>query len=142
MTPSRSSNPWLALVLVAMAAGPVAAQAPSTNLLVLDIDAEPILDSSDEIITAGALFNVDVRAATDATPVVEASAPLGAPFKLVAGVALSPTDGHAYVADVGVDVGDLPKVLAIAADGTVATIWSGPPLVSPNGLDVMPDGRL
>jgi len=143
MTPSRRFIPLPALVLVMLAAGPAAAQAPSSNVLVLDIDAEPILDSNGvDIITAGAVFNVDVNAATDADPAVEASAPLGAPFKLVAGVALSPIDGHAYVADVGVDIGDLPKILAIAEDGSVNTVWSGPPLVSPNGIDVMPDGRL
>ena len=125
----------LAAGLAAILALPAVAQQRSTHLLVIDQDAGLVDPNS-----AGALFNVDLQAATDASPAMEASATGGAPFELVSGVAFSPIDGRAYIADLG--TASPPRVYAVDAAGSVETIWEGAPLVQPFSLAFMPDGRL
>lgn len=125
----------------ALVAAPAGAQ-PSTHLLVLDQDAGLLTDTS-----AGALFNVDLEDSTSAAPFVETSAQFGAPFELVSGLAISPLDGRAYVADLGFD--DTPpftpigRIIAVdGATGQTEVIWAGLPLVQPFSVAFMPDGRL
>lgn len=143
----RSSKALLAgpvlsvLVTVAGPAPPASAQAAG-HLLVVDVDAGAV-----SLASAGALFNIDV-AATDilAPPIYEASADSGAPFEYLAGVAVSPVDGRAYVADWGTAVPPavaIPKIFAVdGRTGAVQVIALGAPLLQPFGLTFLPDGRL
>ena len=113
----------------------------STHLLIIDQDAGPVNDDS-----AGALFNLDLQQATNAPPLVEAAADLGAPFELISGVAFSPVDGRAYIADLGTDsvppFTPIGRIFAVDAAGVVETIWEGAPLVQPFSLAFKPDGTL
>jgi hypothetical protein len=109
--------------------------AQSSNVLVIDVDAESVSPTS-----AGAVFNINTLQATDTTPVVEASAVSGAPFEYLAGGAISPFDGRLYVADWGSGAG--AKVVAVAADGTTEVIAQGAPLVQPYGLTFDAAGKL
>lgn len=130
------------LALAALAAGSSATAQPASHLLVVDQDAGLVTD-----ISAGALFNVDLDAATDSDPQVEASAEFGAPFELVSGLAISPLDGRAYIADLGIDdtapFNPVGRIIAVdGATGDVEVIWAGAPLVQPFSVAFMPDGRL
>lgn len=140
----RVSVPLLSLALAsASIAGSAAAGPASTNLLVIDQDAEQV-----NLRSAGALYNVDVAAAPGSAPAIEAAATAGAPFELISGVAISPVDGRAYVADVGIDdpvtgAPAVPRILAIdGVSGAAEVIAEGAPMAEPFALAFAPDGRL
>jgi hypothetical protein len=134
----RHPHPFALLACAVLATAPALAQAPATQLLVIDQDASYVADDN-----AGALFNLSLSAGTSVAPGLEAGATLGAPFELVSGVALSPIDGRAYIADLGVAPSNVGRIYAAdGSDGSVELIWEGAPLVAPFSLAFAPDGRL
>ena len=125
----RVSVPFLSLALASASIAATASAGPaSSNLLVIDQDAEQV-----NLRSAGALYNVDVAAAPGSAPAIEAAATAGAPFELISGVAISPVDGRAYVADVGIDdpvtgAPAVPRILAIdGVSGAAEVIAEGAP---------------
>ena len=136
-------SPCLSLLVALPLAASAASGPASSNLLVIDQDAQQV-----SAISAGALYNVDVSAAPGSAPAIEASATGGAPFELISGVAISPVDGKAYIADLGLPdpstgAPAVPRIFAVdGVTGAVDLVAQGAPLVQPYALAFAPDGRL